>query len=153
AYVKDAREMARLAKSENAPFTACIIYGANHFNILRAITTNIAMQIVADTGAQCSIDINEQLANQWFQQARATYKRQKKEAGKALPIIELTPAAFAYVKAKFRSAGLDINRHCLRILADDSGISVKVELVYASYEYATVKQDGIVVQIPKPSLE
>jgi dienelactone hydrolase/Fe-S cluster assembly iron-binding protein IscA len=153
AYVKDAREMDKLAKVENVPFTACIIYGGNHFNILRAITTNVAMQIVADTGPQCSIDINEQLANQWFQQARAAYKRQRKEVVKDLPLVELTPAAVSYVKERFRAAGLDTNRHCLRVLADDSGISVKVELVYAGVDYATVQQDGIVIQIPKPSLE
>jgi hypothetical protein len=65
-YVERAYEMERLAELNDIPFTPFELPG-DHFALLAPITELIAQKIMADTGAECSIDFTQkELEQHWY---------------------------------------------------------------------------------------
>jgi len=106
-YCRDARRMEAKGKRAGAPFTACIIEGADHFNILAPLTKFLAKEILADRDEVCQISITNERANQVYQQATRDYLKRRAIAVAELPIIDLTPAALNQVEAIIESQSLD----------------------------------------------
>lgn len=59
-YCRDAKKMEQLARDINAPFSAFIVEGANHFTELQPVSGLVAKKILADTGPKCSIHFKQE---------------------------------------------------------------------------------------------
>lgn len=58
-YVHEARTMQRLARQAGAPFSAFVVPGADHFDILAPLTRLLAKKIKGDRGASSNIRLTE----------------------------------------------------------------------------------------------
>lgn len=106
-YCRDAREMESRAKQHDVPFTACIIQGGTHFDILAPMTEYVAAEIVADDGPECQISITNEKANQAYQQATEEYRARRASEVADLPVVELTPSAVKKVAETLQAKSLD----------------------------------------------
>jgi dienelactone hydrolase len=68
-YPTQARDMERRARKLGKPFSAYIVAGGDHFNILTPLTTLIAEKIKADTGPTCNISFTQEEVQGAFERA------------------------------------------------------------------------------------
>ncbi len=65
-YLDDARKMEQLARKAGVPFTAHLIEGGDHFDVVVPVTELIARKIAADTGPACNIAVSDAEVRQAF---------------------------------------------------------------------------------------
>lgn len=149
-YAGEAERMEALAEQHGAPFTACIIDGGDHFNILAPLTELVAERIVADTGDEPKIAITERLANETFQRENDAHRRRRLAAVADLPVVELSPTAVREVQAILKRQQLDPAETYLRV----EGLgSLGFDTRYDSKQEVLIRQDGLQVVVPKDQVD
>jgi len=152
-YVDDARLMAKLATAEGNQFTAYIVEGGNHFNILQPVTRMLAGAIERDTGDQCNINFFPQQVNEQFRISHAEYRRARVDAAKELPILEVTTLAAKTGKEMLRARGLNLLQYALRVSLTMEGWSIKSEPIVGSTNFTPIEKDGLRVHVEVQCLE
>ncbi len=98
-YCSDARRMEVLAKRSGVPFTACIISGGDHFNILQCISAAVAERILQDSGEKCNISITPAEMNRRFADVAGPFFDRRRQYATFMPAVKFTPAACAKVRS------------------------------------------------------